>query len=364
MTTPYTHRTMTHLHMLAEQRCIPRDVGSVPKRELIRALEAWDEDIRNSKRIKLNDGSSSSVDANANANANANADADADADADAARITTTIIDDSQAKQVACPVCCTTMLAIFQCTEGHAVCRSCCARVNTCPQCKAAWPDKPIRNRLAENLFANLVVPCPHVGTDETDATSGCVFRGKYADMPAHVANSCGWSAPPECPFKACTTTFASTDALLEHLNGSTHQMGPMVTTPTRAPDGSLTFTFSSDSTTSQHFPFRHQRCTFLLSAQKTADADVCSIRLLPISQGKLRLNAMHTQPTTMRVTVRESANHAAVEQTVTGILHRRGKWDPLRVFCHAASRATDTAPYVYNVGVTFPLVAADIVETH
>ena len=55
----------------------------------------------------------------------------------------------------CPVCLTLPLChIYQCREGHLVCMDCHKKLRSpisCPTCRTAMPNVPIRNRAAEEV---------------------------------------------------------------------------------------------------------------------------------------------------------------------------------------------------------------------
>ena len=85
----------------------------------------------------------------------------------------------------CPVC--LMLPkqtpIYQCDNGHIVCKTCHARLDTCPQCRKALGKN--RNLFAENFLVSFMKPClfelhgcpvkllPDHGADHL---VGCVYR--------------------------------------------------------------------------------------------------------------------------------------------------------------------------------------------
>jgi E3 ubiquitin-protein ligase SIAH1 len=74
----------------------------------------------------------------------------------------------QLSQLDCPICLTTIPPpIFQCPEGHLICRECKDRLvvpKQCPLCKVSLSH--IRNLVMEKLVAKLEVPCPNAGCKE------------------------------------------------------------------------------------------------------------------------------------------------------------------------------------------------------
>ncbi|PHJ25703.1 e3 ubiquitin-protein ligase sinat2-like [Cystoisospora suis] len=90
----------------------------------------------------------------------------------------------------CGVCCEAMQSpIFQCVEGHTLCRSCKARVQQCPVCRS--PDLDIRCRALERLADRLVdLPCRY-------RSFGCKDLLAYTQRQAHE-QQCLYR-PMQCP---------------------------------------------------------------------------------------------------------------------------------------------------------------------
>ena len=61
----------------------------------------------------------------------------------------------------CPVCLTLPLCdIYQCKGGHLVCMDCYKKLRSpisCPTCRTAMPNDPIRNRAAEQVKVTIVI---------------------------------------------------------------------------------------------------------------------------------------------------------------------------------------------------------------
>jgi len=60
------------------------------------------------------------------------------------------------KDLECPVCFETAEApIYQCTEGHLICKKCLPSLKICPECRAKYPKNPFRNRMAEKIVEEI-----------------------------------------------------------------------------------------------------------------------------------------------------------------------------------------------------------------
>ena len=61
----------------------------------------------------------------------------------------------------CPVCLSLpMCNIYQCTEGHLICRDCHNKMErpvSCPTCKSQMPATPIRSRVAEQVIYYILI---------------------------------------------------------------------------------------------------------------------------------------------------------------------------------------------------------------
>ena len=88
--------------------------------------------------------------------------------------------------------------VVQCRNGHIFCADCLDKLrdsrgpmsDTCPTCRVALPDLPIRNRIAERAIGNLPGPCPGCGTS--------MLR---KDIIAHKATCADIMV--KCPFPTC-----------------------------------------------------------------------------------------------------------------------------------------------------------------
>ena len=56
----------------------------------------------------------------------------------------------------CPCCYNDMRTdIFQCSNGHLICKTCLRRLKECPVCRTNYPKDPIRALFAEQMAQNL-----------------------------------------------------------------------------------------------------------------------------------------------------------------------------------------------------------------
>jgi len=61
------------------------------------------------------------------------------------------------KDLTCPVCFETAeTPVYQCTEGHLICKECLPSLKICPECRAMYPKTPFRNRFAEKMVEEIV----------------------------------------------------------------------------------------------------------------------------------------------------------------------------------------------------------------
>jgi hypothetical protein len=69
----------------------------------------------------------------------------------------------------CPICCfiPTSTPIYQCENGHIICKACHQRLTVCPSCRK--PLGNIRCMYAEQMLEKVSVPCPF-------AHHGCKIR--------------------------------------------------------------------------------------------------------------------------------------------------------------------------------------------
>eukprot|EP00933_Yihiella_yeosuensis_P066223 TRINITY_DN70397_c0_g1_i1.p1 TRINITY_DN70397_c0_g1~~TRINITY_DN70397_c0_g1_i1.p1 ORF type:complete len:281 (-),score=25.97 TRINITY_DN70397_c0_g1_i1:450-1292(-) len=104
----------------------------------------------------------------------------------------------------CPVCFEIMLeSIFQCAQGHFICKSCVEKIpdpKSCPSCRTAYPGGiPVRSRLAEQIVSNLTVACKH----------GCEHNAKASEMLLHERNCVRRLV--KCPMTDCDEVMALGD---------------------------------------------------------------------------------------------------------------------------------------------------------
>eukprot|EP00933_Yihiella_yeosuensis_P032372 TRINITY_DN25965_c2_g1_i1.p1 TRINITY_DN25965_c2_g1~~TRINITY_DN25965_c2_g1_i1.p1 ORF type:complete len:185 (-),score=6.49 TRINITY_DN25965_c2_g1_i1:618-1172(-) len=84
----------------------------------------------------------------------------------------------------CPICYEMMTEeIFQCVEGHMICKSCVGRVKQspkrCPSCRIPYPaGSPIRNRAAEQIVSKMTLSCKY----------GCDHTARASEMQLHLRN--------------------------------------------------------------------------------------------------------------------------------------------------------------------------------
>nr|XP_037287921.1 E3 ubiquitin-protein ligase Siah1-like [Rhipicephalus microplus] len=86
-------------------------------------------------------------------------------------------EDSMVSLFECPVCLDSVLPpIVQCRNGHLVCSSCRANVDTCPVCREQLDD--IRNLALEKIAEKVKFPCKF-------KSSGCTLMLSAADKLMH-----------------------------------------------------------------------------------------------------------------------------------------------------------------------------------
>ena len=95
----------------------------------------------------------------------------------------------------CPVCLSLpeSIPIFQCENGHIICKSCHLSLDTCPQCR-----KPLghnRSLVAESFLEAFSKPCPF-------AKHGCEAK-ILPDLEETHKKSCAYRVVP-CPVKFCS----------------------------------------------------------------------------------------------------------------------------------------------------------------
>ena len=71
------------------------------------------------------------------------------------------------KELECPVCMEVIKTrpIFQCENGHLICRNCHPNLYHCPQCRVAL--RGVRNLMVEKIVADLTVICPFEGCTQS-----------------------------------------------------------------------------------------------------------------------------------------------------------------------------------------------------
>jgi hypothetical protein len=95
----------------------------------------------------------------------------------------------------CPVCRSVpqSVPIYQCENGHILCKMCRSRLKICPSCRG--PLGKARNLFAESMLERVTCPCQH-------AKRGCKVRLPRDALPAHHAE-CKF-IEIMCPDVTCT----------------------------------------------------------------------------------------------------------------------------------------------------------------
>lgn len=78
-------------------------------------------------------------------------------------------DDDVPEELQCPVCFEVPSGeVFQCVDGHVICKECYGHITQCPQCRVPFGQPPIRNRLMETMLAARMPGCKFAkfGCDE------------------------------------------------------------------------------------------------------------------------------------------------------------------------------------------------------
>ncbi|KAJ4847548.1 hypothetical protein Tsubulata_003982 [Turnera subulata] len=114
----------------------------------------------------------------------------------------------------CPICCEPFTApVFQCSNGHPVCSSCCSKLaNRCASC--SLPVGRIRCRPIEKVIESLEVPC-------RNSIYGCKETVGYRKKFNHRHYKTCIYAPCSCPHFECNFV-GSSRQLYEHYSSSTH----------------------------------------------------------------------------------------------------------------------------------------------
>ena len=101
------------------------------------------------------------------------------------------------KELECPVCITLPESrpIYQCENGHIICKSCRKQLETCPQCRTPLGNS--RSLAAESCLDALIEPC-------TFAKHGCDAKLLPHNQEDHKKN-CDYRLVP-CPVKKCQQT--------------------------------------------------------------------------------------------------------------------------------------------------------------
>ena len=104
------------------------------------------------------------------------------------------------KELECPVCMEVIKTrpIFQCENGHLICRNCHPNLHHCPQCRVAL--RGVRNLMVEKIVADLTVTCPF---------EGCTQSFIQRVDKRHEAK-CKFR-PVNCIYKACEETHSWID---------------------------------------------------------------------------------------------------------------------------------------------------------
>ncbi|KAL1207008.1 E3 ubiquitin-protein ligase SINA-like 10 [Cardamine amara subsp. amara] len=107
----------------------------------------------------------------------------------------------------CPTCCKPLKSpIFQCTNGHIACSSCCVKVkNKCPSCKLPIGLGKNRCGAMEKVIEATRVSCPN-------KKYGCKENVSYENVSSH-----GKECVCSCPVQDCNFA-ASSDDIYNHLH--------------------------------------------------------------------------------------------------------------------------------------------------
>lgn len=109
----------------------------------------------------------------------------------------------------CPVCLEIpkTIPIYQCINGHLLCRSCYPKVKTCPMCRRALDGKhPLRNLTAEKLIERL---------KSNDAISG---KALNKEVGPRTRRSTVISLPCKYAPSGCESIWKKNGEVLEHEN--------------------------------------------------------------------------------------------------------------------------------------------------
>jgi hypothetical protein len=109
----------------------------------------------------------------------------------------------------CPICHTLPQSspIYQCQNGHTLCKMCWNRLNICPSC--GEPLGKTRNLFAERMLERITCPCQNAG-------QGCKIRLPRDALRGHHAE-CKF-IKIMCPDAACTDTVLMADLGQHFLN--------------------------------------------------------------------------------------------------------------------------------------------------
>ncbi|CAN8238477.1 unnamed protein product [Cochlearia groenlandica] len=112
----------------------------------------------------------------------------------------------------CPTCCEPLKRpIYQCTNGHLACSSCCTKLmKRCPFCRSHIGD--IRCRAMEKVIESSIVPC-------RNSIYGCKETTTYGNQQTHE-KYCVF-ARCSCPLLNCNYS-GPFSALESHVRGSAH----------------------------------------------------------------------------------------------------------------------------------------------
>jgi len=99
------------------------------------------------------------------------------------------------EQFLCNICTSFMYdEIFQCNNGHILCKNCKNKIRNCPQCRINMID--IRCLYLEKMRALVEVPCKN-------SVYGCDSKMYLDDMNSHLENTCKYQQY-SCPFMSCS----------------------------------------------------------------------------------------------------------------------------------------------------------------
>lgn len=118
----------------------------------------------------------------------------------------------------CPVCFEPMRPpVYQCCEGHLLCKGCIDRLydtprprQKCPECRALLPVERVRNRLYDQLTRDALYSCSYAG-------NGCNVRMRHEPLTAHESTCDRRLGLCKCPQRECRDHEFTIASLRSHL---------------------------------------------------------------------------------------------------------------------------------------------------